>query len=377
MIDFGIARVLVGSASAGLPMGTLRYMPPERYRGEPGDGKADVWAWGAVVLFAATGRDAFDGDNPAALASQVTHHRPDTSGLEEPLRSLVDAALSKNPGDRPTSEELLLSLVGRADLAAAVKAAEHGGRRGPREPSRAEIAEAVFGWLDPEAQEAVSAVLLRLVAPGERAEDTLRSARRAEFADDRASDEAIHRILREFTASGILVWDGDTVTLSSAALIRSWPRLRAWVDAERDGLAQRVVHHRRGCRAARRGPVHAAALADDEPAAGAAVRSSDLAPDDVQHSRRPGMAGDGPRRPCSGGRVMDRTDMPLGIPLSSDIGTAPSSTTPTAPGSAGSNPAPGGASRAPSRSRPRRKPARGSPAWSSPRPVASLRRPRA
>lgn len=241
VIDFGIARVLAGSASAGLPMGTLRYMPPERYNGEPGDGKVDVWAWGAVVLFAATGRDAFDGDSPAALALQVAHRHPDTSGLEEPLRSLVDAALSKDPRDRPTSEELLLSLVGRADLAAAVKAAARGGRRGPREPSRAEIAEAVFGWLDPEAQEAVSAVLLRLVAPGERAEDTLRSARRPEFADDRAPDKAVDRVLREFTASGILLWDGDAVTLSTAALIRSWPRLRAWVDAEREGLG---VHQR-------------------------------------------------------------------------------------------------------------------------------------
>ncbi|MFE5325363.1 protein kinase [Embleya sp. NPDC056575] len=241
VIDFGIARVLVGSASAGLPMGTLRYMPPERYNGEPGDGKVDVWAWGAVILFAATGRDAFDGDSPAVLMLRVAGHHPDTSGLGEPLRSLVDAALSKDPEERPTSEELLLSLVGRADLAAAVKTAAGGGRRGPRDPSRAEIAEAVFARLDPEAQEAVSAVLLRLVAPGERAEDTLRSARRAEFADDRASDEAVDRVLREFTASGILIRDGDAVTLATAALIRSWPRLRTWVDAERQGLS---IHQR-------------------------------------------------------------------------------------------------------------------------------------
>ncbi|WP_405761094.1 serine/threonine-protein kinase [Streptomyces sp. NBC_00045] len=46
VIDFGIARIMEGTATAGLPMGTLRYMPPERYRGENGDAKVDVWGWG-------------------------------------------------------------------------------------------------------------------------------------------------------------------------------------------------------------------------------------------------------------------------------------------------------------------------------------------
>ncbi|UGQ11775.1 protein kinase [Yinghuangia sp. ASG 101] len=236
VIDFGIARVLEGSASAGLPMGTLRYMAPERYRGAPGDGAVDVWGWGAVILFAATGRHAFDGANPAVLARRVADHHPDTSRLEEPLRSLVAAALSKDPAGRPTSQELLLSLAGGDDLLAAVKSAALGARREPAEPSRAEVAEAVFTGLDPEAQEAVSAVLLRLVAPGERAEDTLRSARRPEFADDRTPESAVDRVLEAFARAGIVVWDGDAVALSSAALIRAWPRLRAWVDAERDGL---------------------------------------------------------------------------------------------------------------------------------------------
>ncbi|MFD7864570.1 WD40 repeat domain-containing serine/threonine protein kinase [Streptomyces sp. NPDC059783] len=241
VIDFGIARVMEGTATAGLPMGTLRYMPPERYRGEHGDGKVDVWGWGAVVLFAATGRHAFDAHGAMAVTYQVATHEPDTSALAEPLRSLVTASLAKDPAGRPTSEQLLLALVGRADLAEVVTELAAEGPSEPVPPSRAEQAETVFGALDPRAQEAVPQVLLRLVAAGERAEDTLRSARRVEFSDGRTPDDVLDRVLRAFTEAEVLSWEDGCVTLSGPALIRSWPRLRDWVEAERAGLG---VHQR-------------------------------------------------------------------------------------------------------------------------------------
>ncbi|WP_052432907.1 WD40 repeat domain-containing serine/threonine protein kinase [Streptacidiphilus carbonis] len=242
VIDFGIARVVEGTATTGLPMGTLRYMPPERYRGLPGDGKVDVWGWGALVLFAATGQDAFGGENLAEIAYRVATHRPDVSGLEEPLRSLVRSALSHDPAERPSAEQLLLTLVGRADLASAVREAGAGGpvKDVPADsvgPSRGEVAEAVFSRLNAAAQDAVPAVLLRLVAAGERAEDTLRSAHRGEFSDGRTPEHVLDWVLRAFTEAGILVWQGYTATLSSAALLRSWPRLHDWVEAERSGLS--------------------------------------------------------------------------------------------------------------------------------------------
>ncbi|GAA1857865.1 protein kinase domain-containing protein [Actinomadura bangladeshensis] len=57
LIDFGIARVLdTGSASQGGGLvGTLRYMPPEVYAGQRAGAEADVFAWGAIMVFAATG----------------------------------------------------------------------------------------------------------------------------------------------------------------------------------------------------------------------------------------------------------------------------------------------------------------------------------
>jgi WD40 repeat protein len=237
VIDFGIARVDEPPVTTvGVVKGSLRYMPPERYRGRRGDTKVDVWGWGAVILFAATGRHAFDGETVPAIQYQVANHEPETSVLDEPLRSLVSASLSKDPSERPSSEELLLGLVGRADLAEVVKEAVPENPPGPVQPSRAELAEAVFARFGTRVQEAVPRMFLRLVAPGERAEDTLRSARRTEFADGQTDEQAVEQVLRDFTDAGILVWEDEVVTLCSAALIRAWPRLREWVEDERDGL---------------------------------------------------------------------------------------------------------------------------------------------
>jgi WD40 repeat protein len=235
-IDFGIARIGALPSTNGVVKGTLRYMPPERYRGERGDAKVDVWAWGAVVWFAANGHHAFGGRSLPEIHHQVVTHEPDTSMLEEPLRSLVAAALSKDPAHRPTARELLSELTGGTDPVAA--AAQAVPTRAPEvaAPPRGEVAEAVFARLDPREQEAVPAVLLRMVASGERAEDTLRSAHRSEFADDRTDPQVLERVLGAFTDAGILVWQEETATLCSAALVRAWPRLREWVRTERQSL---------------------------------------------------------------------------------------------------------------------------------------------
>jgi hypothetical protein len=75
-----------------------------------------------------------------------------------------------------------------------------------------------------EGQEAVPQTFLRLVAPGERAEDTLRSARRADFTDGRTGEETIDRVLHAFTQAGVLVWDGDTdARTATSSRERPWP----------------------------------------------------------------------------------------------------------------------------------------------------------
>ncbi|HEX2313200.1 MAG TPA: serine/threonine-protein kinase, partial [Thermomonospora sp.] len=246
VIDFGIARTEEMSRSAtGQFKGTPRYMAPEMFRGERAGPQADVWAWGALVVFAATGRPPFAGDQLPVLMRNVLHTEPDLGPLPEPLRDTVAAALSKDPAARPSARHVLLTLLGGAGGETA-RLLEQGDRAAggtgaavrttDSVPSLGERAEEVYARLTPEAREAVPRMLLRLVVPGGAAEDTLRRADAREFDDGRTDPRAVAAVLDVFAAGGLLVRDDQGVTLATAALLRAWPRLRAWVDAERDGL---------------------------------------------------------------------------------------------------------------------------------------------
>jgi serine/threonine protein kinase len=119
VIDFGIARAtesgntLTDTGSNQL-VGTIAYMAPERLdpeRRAPITQAADIFAWGAVVTFAGTGRTPFGGNGVEAAAKILTQP-PDLTGLSGDLRALVERALAKDPARRPTARELLDQLVG-------------------------------------------------------------------------------------------------------------------------------------------------------------------------------------------------------------------------------------------------------------------------
>ncbi|GAA3642579.1 hypothetical protein GCM10022224_001110 [Nonomuraea antimicrobica] len=117
VIDFGIARALdtLGSVtSTGEIVGTPRYMAPEVLRGDPVSPACDVFSWGCLVAFAASGRDPFVGDTLPAIVYQVLNTEPNLDAVEPGLRELVAAALHKDPAMRPTAQQLLDHLVGRA-----------------------------------------------------------------------------------------------------------------------------------------------------------------------------------------------------------------------------------------------------------------------
>ncbi|XVQ10210.1 protein kinase domain-containing protein [Spirillospora sp. CA-255316] len=108
VIDFGIA----GAAGAtrvtedGKILGTPAYMAPEQLRADPGPA-SDVFAWGGVMVFAATGRRPFGGSTLPATAAAIMGAEPDLTGLPDSLRPVVAAALRKSPGARPTPSRLL------------------------------------------------------------------------------------------------------------------------------------------------------------------------------------------------------------------------------------------------------------------------------
>ena len=124
VIDFGLSRVLdAASAAGGRPVGTPAYMAPEQVTGGDAGPPADVFAWGATMTFAATGRPPFGSDSITAVIYRVLHEEPDLGDLGGELRDLVAAALDKDPARRPTAAQVLLRLVGHDEAFAAQAAA--------------------------------------------------------------------------------------------------------------------------------------------------------------------------------------------------------------------------------------------------------------
>ncbi|HUR03637.1 MAG TPA: serine/threonine-protein kinase, partial [Nonomuraea sp.] len=234
VIDFGVARTLEMSITAtGEVAGTPSYMAPEVFSGERAGPAADVFAWGAVILYAATGEDPFTAEALGAVMHRVLSHEPDLAALPDPLRRLVRAALAKEPGRRPTARELLLGLVntdGRLDTARLLERGAGDGERigtTAEDPSLGVIAEDAYAALSPADKELVPELFLRLVTVTAEDELALRELRRSELPDN------IERVLDAFT---YLVSKGDPVRLLRPALPLAWPRLRAWIATNRDGL---------------------------------------------------------------------------------------------------------------------------------------------
>jgi eukaryotic-like serine/threonine-protein kinase len=110
VIDFGIARVADSVPLTTGPLGTPSYMAPEQIEDEPVGPPADVFAWGATMVFAATGRPPFGTGPSAAVMRRVTSRPPDLGDLQGPLRELVERCLDKNPQARPTARRLVQAL---------------------------------------------------------------------------------------------------------------------------------------------------------------------------------------------------------------------------------------------------------------------------
>jgi len=113
VIDFGIARAtdaVSGFTRTGQYIGSPSYMAPEQFRGEPITPAADLFAWGAVMAFAGTGRQPF-GTSTEAILYRVVYGEADLDGLDPQLMALVQRTLSKDPAERPTAQQLLDMLV--------------------------------------------------------------------------------------------------------------------------------------------------------------------------------------------------------------------------------------------------------------------------
>ncbi|HEX3211201.1 MAG TPA: protein kinase, partial [Actinomycetota bacterium] len=112
VIDFGIAWAAGATVTrSGLRFGTPSWMAPEQLRDQAAGPPTDVFAWGALVAFAATGRHPFGGGPPDAVAYRILHGQPDLDGVPEAMRQLVRDALARDPAARPTADRVVAVLA--------------------------------------------------------------------------------------------------------------------------------------------------------------------------------------------------------------------------------------------------------------------------
>jgi hypothetical protein len=126
IIDFGIARsvdVTSEFTTTGVVMGSLGWTSPEQLDARDPIPAMDIFAWGCLIAYAATGKHPFGGADAASRCWRILHADPDLDGLPPLLGELVRAALDRDTERRPTAQELLLGLVGASGPVVAVRGA--------------------------------------------------------------------------------------------------------------------------------------------------------------------------------------------------------------------------------------------------------------
>jgi WD40 repeat protein/DNA-binding SARP family transcriptional activator len=159
---------------------------------------------------------------------------PDLAKLVQATTVLVGAMRPEELGRAIEVPAELVGLEVEPGVTEAIlaDAGETGGVRG----AVARLADGVYDGFDPHQQAIARAILLRLTEPGEGGDDVRRRARRSELGED----EATTTVLSSLVARRLLIADELTVEVAHEALLREWPRLRGWLEEDREG---RWLHH--------------------------------------------------------------------------------------------------------------------------------------
>jgi serine/threonine protein kinase/Tol biopolymer transport system component len=121
VLDFGLAKALDPTSGPGMDalhsptftnratelgviLGTAAYMAPEQARGRAVDKRADIWAFGVVLLEMLSGRRAFSGEDTSEVLASVLRQEIDWTTLpaETPMsvRRLLRRCLERDPKRR-------------------------------------------------------------------------------------------------------------------------------------------------------------------------------------------------------------------------------------------------------------------------------------
>jgi eukaryotic-like serine/threonine-protein kinase len=121
ILDFGLAKLTLAATgssddtsgsptadaaearltSPGTALGTVAYMSPEQVRGEPLDGRTDLFSFGLVLYEMATGRQAFTGNTTGVIQEAILNREPAAASRVNPdipdkLEEIIGKALEKD-----------------------------------------------------------------------------------------------------------------------------------------------------------------------------------------------------------------------------------------------------------------------------------------
>jgi tRNA A-37 threonylcarbamoyl transferase component Bud32 len=111
VLDFGLVRSEAAEGQLthlGDVLGTPAYMSPEQAEGKPVDARSDLFSFGCVLYYMATGEPPFRGNNLPALLRAVTDQHPPPPNQLRPevptgLSDLIMRLLNKDREKRPAS----------------------------------------------------------------------------------------------------------------------------------------------------------------------------------------------------------------------------------------------------------------------------------
>ncbi|WP_060930026.1 Stk1 family PASTA domain-containing Ser/Thr kinase [Granulicoccus phenolivorans] len=125
--DFGLARAVTAQSSTatqGLLIGTVSYLPPELVTTGKADTRSDVYSTGIVLFEMLTGSKPHTGDTPIQVAYAHVHNdvpapstlcshdwRTSRSGIPPYLDALVRAATRRERDERPDDARTMLGMV--------------------------------------------------------------------------------------------------------------------------------------------------------------------------------------------------------------------------------------------------------------------------
>jgi serine/threonine protein kinase/tetratricopeptide (TPR) repeat protein len=124
LVDFGIATFVDGKTNepltaAGTYVGTPAFLSPEQVKGDPIDGRADVYGVGVTLFFLLTGQYPFSASTNMAMLTKKIHQDPPDPRTVAPERQISEGlaavtlrALERDPSKRfPTASAFASALV--------------------------------------------------------------------------------------------------------------------------------------------------------------------------------------------------------------------------------------------------------------------------